>query len=124
MTALGSVPVKKTRGISPQSTLLRVVTNLAISNILPHVDAFSVEHELQHRVLGGSRGGQILDIVSCCQQALELGRDDRDRAAMGQMAIRTYHDASTADRYWRHSLAAAFRYHVAWQRYALSAARW
>ena len=56
------------------------------------VEEFSVEHNLRHRVLGASRGGQVLDIITCCQQALEIGRDNQDQAAVGQMDIRTYHD--------------------------------
>lgn len=89
---LGGVSVKKTRGIVPQSTFLRVLTNVVMARITPSIDTFSTEHQMLHRVLGASRGRQILDIITCAQQALELGRDNQDRAAVGQMDIRTYHD--------------------------------
>ena len=37
------------------------------------MDDFSDRHGLTHRVLGGRKGGQPLDIVSCAQQCLEKG---------------------------------------------------
>ena len=92
MKELGCVSVQKTRGIVPQSTFVRVLTNLTIAKIKPLIDDFSQNNNFMHRVLGANKGGQILHIVSCCQHALELGRHDYDGSAVAQMDIRTYHD--------------------------------
>ena len=48
---------------------------------------------MSYRVLGGGKGGQTLDIVSCAKFALELGRDSYDKAAVAQMDVATHHDS-------------------------------
>ena len=70
-----------------------MLSNLVKFVIEPSLDAYSEEHGFKSRVLGGSRGGQTMDIASCGQLALELGRDAQDQAAAAQMDVRNYHDS-------------------------------
>ena len=87
-----STHIKRTRGIIPQSTLLRVLIHVVLDVIGPYVDCYSKKHGTANRALGAKGGGQILDITTVCQQSLALGRNLLDQAAVGQMDIRTCHD--------------------------------
>ena len=89
----GGVDPKKLRALVPQSTGLRLLSNLVKAAILPLVDQYSCDHSFTSRVLGGGKGGQTLDIAACAKLALELGRDANDQAAVAQMDVSNYHDS-------------------------------
>ena len=84
---------QKLRGVIPNSTILRLLTEIVLSFVRPYAETYSSEHCLNARVLGASKGGQTLDIALTAQLALMCGRDDMDRAACGQMDIRNFHDS-------------------------------
>ena len=89
----GGKNVQRLRALIPNSTILRLLSNIVRTKILPKVDEFSCEHEMNTRVLGGGRGGQPLDIIATAQMVLQIGRDNDDKAAIGQLDIRNYHDS-------------------------------
>ena len=67
----------------------------------PYSLSYSIDHGLNHRVLGASKGGQPLDIAMCAQLALQCARDSNDLGAFGQLDIRNYHDTISRSEMWR-----------------------
>ena len=92
-----SLTVAKTRALVPQSIALRVCSILVKKKITDAIDDYSKRLGLRFRVLGGGKGGQVLDVVTPMQQCLELGRDDNDRAAVGHCDIKNFHDSITRE---------------------------
>jgi hypothetical protein len=89
----GGVTATKLRAIIPQSTVVRLLSDLILLRFRPLMDTYSASNGRAQRVLGGGKGGQTLDIASCAQFALEMGRDAEDMAAVGQMDVKNYHDS-------------------------------
>ena len=79
----------KLRAIIPNTTTLRLLTNVVFDVVHPFSFCDSTE-QVQTRVLGASKGGQPLDIASVAQLSLQCGRDNEDRAAFGKMDIRHF----------------------------------
>ena len=53
----------KLRGVLPNSTGLRIASTIALHRVSSFLDEYSKAEHLQQRVLGGSRGGQPIDIA-------------------------------------------------------------
>ena len=97
----GSTDSNKLRGIMPNSTCLRLLTNIVLARVKPYSDRYSHEQGTDVLVLAGKKGGQPLDIVSVAQFALQCARDDGDRGAFGHFDIRNYHDSLSWTEIWR-----------------------
>ena len=61
----------KLRAIIPNSTVLRLLTNVVKLKVRAYSDAYSEQHMLDHKVLGSSRGGQPMDITGSAMLTLQ-----------------------------------------------------
>ena len=97
----GSTSAQKLRGIIPNTTVLRLLTNVVLAVVRPFSARYSEDNGLNVEVLGASKGGQTMDMAHTAQYALMWGRDDGDKAACGQMDIKNYHDSMSRSEMWR-----------------------
>ena len=101
----GGKDPSKLRGIIPNSSILRLLTNVVLGVVQPYANVYSREHGLDAAVLGASKGGQTLDIAHTAQLCLMCGREDMDRSAIGHMDIRNFHDSIS----WSHMFQCQMR---------------
>ena len=89
----GCILAEKTRGIIPQSTILRALHGAIGKLLRPTLDEYSKHHGLDQFVLGSGSGQQPLDILFPLSQCIEKGLDRGGRTAICQADIATFHDS-------------------------------
>ena len=91
--AQGPIPVSKTRGLVPQWSILQACHLVVRTKLEPVLDAWSQRHGTADIVLGSSRGGTPADLYFTALRVLEVGRDRKDEAVVGQADVKGYHDS-------------------------------
>ena len=117
----GSIPATKVRSILPQPWLLKLGHAVIDSRLRKQTERGAPADPFLY-LHGGSVGSQPMDIIFTMCQAVEKGRDNFDKAAIGQTDIHAYYDclplgktleAAYAEGVDPCTLATAARLHVA-----------
>ena len=82
----------KTRGLLPQTALLKFLNRIVLNVVNPFLDSWSSEHGLNHCLMGSGKGKQTRDFVFVANSILEKGRDRRGAAGIAGGDIQKCHD--------------------------------
>ena len=102
---LSPVTPSQTRGMVLQLVTLQLCNYLILNRILPKLDAYARDLDVEGVVLGCGKGGDTMDICFSMTQVLEKARDRMNAGAVAIADVRKCHD----EVHWGQALAGALR---------------